>query len=1004
MKNAQKKYLETRFDGARALRRTSLSLAVGLLISAAAYGQSAEGSVYGRAKASTPVTLTSVDTGVSRQVQTDASGNFNLAKLPPGLYTITSGGITQEVAVAIGSNTRVEIGSGTTLQQVQVTGSRIRSVIDVASVESNTVFTQEQLQNLPVPRNVNAVALLAPGVVQGDDGLGAGGIPSFGGASVAENGYYINGFDVTNIRNFLSFANLPFDAISQQQIKTGGYGAEYGRSLGGVISLVTKRGTNEWKGGVSTYWEPAGLRSKGQNVKDNEPEAAGTGFTLFQKDDTRSRFSTNVYAGGPLIKDKLFFFGLIEGINNTATDYKENQATFTTSKKPTGMIKLDFTPTGTHRLELTAINNKREIGIEDYKNATRYSTSKDGVAAISTQTAGGDVLIGKYTGYLTDNLTVSALWGQVNEQLPRTTGARTAASACPVVYVLPGTSYAGCWAEPFPGGGGRDPNAPVTDDDVRKAFRFDIDYAIGKHTIRAGIDRQTFNSSEAGGSSFSGSLYYRDFLAGPAGTVNGVVGAVAPGGVYTRLRVRGATSGIYAVENNAVYLEDSWRVTKNVLLYGGLRWESFNNKNGDGVSFVKADNLLAPRVGASWDVNGDSSLKVYGNAGRYYIPVASNTNIRATRAEPYTQSFYAFSGRDPVTGVPLNQQQIGATQVLQDASLPLPATIADTKLKPMSQDEFILGFQKAFAKGWTGGVKYTHRKINNGMDDWCDPSSVGKWAKANGMPNFDYQTMAHCQLVNPGRDVTLNLDVNNNGVLVPVTIPAAATGLALYTRTYNAMELSFDRAFDGKWGLAGSYTYSQSKGTAEGYVNSTINQEDAGVSQDFDFGTFSHGANGLLPNDRTHAIKVFGTLGITDTFRMGMNLNSTSGRPKSRIGFVPGNTPGDATLYQTASTYYYLNAQGVTVLGQRGTEGRTPWSHTVDLQFAYTPKIGKEKLTLQMDVFNLFNFKRPTELSEINDHSRDTTDPVPGRLSMNYGNPTSYQTPRTVRLTARYEF
>jgi hypothetical protein len=132
-----------------------------------------------------------------------------------------------------------------------VSANRGRSIIDVRSVESNTVFTQEQIRNLPVARDVNSVALLAPGVVKGDAGLGAGGIPSFGGASVAENGYYINGFDVTNIRNFLSYADLPFDAIGEQQIKTGGYGVEYGRSLGGVISLSTKRGTNEWKGGTS---------------------------------------------------------------------------------------------------------------------------------------------------------------------------------------------------------------------------------------------------------------------------------------------------------------------------------------------------------------------------------------------------------------------------------------------------------------------------------------------------------------------------------------------------------------------------------------------------------------------------------------------------------------------------------------------------------------------------------------------------------------------------------
>ena len=1003
MKHAFKTPTQRRFAGARTLRRTSLSLAVGFMISSVAYAQSSEGSIYGQSKASTAVSITSLDNGSTRTVQADASGNFSLAKMAPGRYTITSNGVTREITVAIGSGTKVVLDGTQTLEQVEVTGRRSRSAIDVQSVESNTVFTQEQLQALPVPRNVNSVALLAAGVVKGDAGLGDGGIPSFGGASVAENGYYINGFDVTNIRNFLSYANLPFDAISEQQIKTGGYGAEYGRSLGGVISLVTKRGTNEWKGGASVYWEPSAMRAKGKNVTDNEPEAAGLGYTLFAADDTRNRFSTNVYAGGPLIKDKLFFFGLIEGINNTSTDYKENQATVTTSKKPTGMIKLDFTPTDAHRFELTAINNKREVGIEDYKNAKSYNTSLDGAAAISTQTSGGDVLIAKYTGYLTDNLTVSALWGRVNEQLPLTTGARTAASACPTVFVLPGTTYAGCWAEPFPGGGGRDPKAPPTDDDVRNAFRFDVDYALGNHTIRAGIDSQKFTSSEAGGSPFDGGQYFREFRAN--GT-NSIAGVVLPAGtLYQRLRESNNTSGVYGVENKAYYIEDSWRIQKNILLYGGLRWESFNNMNGDGDSFVKKDNLLAPRVGFSWDMNGDSTMKVYGNAGRYYIPVASNTNIRATRGEYVAESFYTFSGRDPVTAKPLNLVQIGKSRVTTDGSLALPSTIADIELAPMSQDEYILGFQKALAKGWTGGLKYTHRVINNGMDDWCDHASVGKYLNANGYPKFDDSKMASCVLINPGRDVTLNLDLQNDGKLVPFTIPATVTGIKEYTRKYDSLELSFERAFDGKWGMAGSYTYSQSKGTAEGYVNSTIDQEDAGVSQDFDFGAFTDGSDGLLPNDRTHQVKLFGTYGLTENFRIGANLNSTSGSPMSRIGYVPSTTPGGAASYGTASTYYYLNAQGVTVLGQRGTEGRTPWTHTLDMQAAYTHKMGKAKATFQADVFNIFNIQEATEFNQTNDYSRaSTTVGTPGRLSKNYGNPTSFQSPRSVRLTARYEF
>lgn len=993
--------------GAKVLRPTALAMAIGVFMASTALAQSSEGAIYGVGKAGTAVTVTSMETGQTRQVQTDSTGNFSLAKMAPGRYKISAGGVTQEVTVSIGSNTTVDLNASQQLQAVTVTGSRVRSAIDVRSVESNTVFTQDQIQELPVSRNVNAVALLAPGVVKGDAGLGSGDLPSFGGASVAENGYYLNGFDVTNIRNFLSYADLPFDAIAEQQIKTGGYGAEYGRSLGGVISLATKRGTNEWKGGVSAYWTPSALRSKGQNILDKEPEAAGVGYFMFAKDDTASSFSTNVYAGGPLIKDKLFVFGLVEKPKYQTNNFQTNISTKTSSDKPNGMLKIDFTPNENHRFELTSINNKSSVDIFDYTNATQYSTTNDGVPRVSQQTAGGTVSIGKWTGYLTDNLTVSALAGRIYEQMPKTTGDRTLGEACPVVYVLPGVTYAGCWIEPFPSLGGRDANAPPVDYDIRQAARFDVDYKLGSHTIRFGIDNQTFTSAEAGGSVFSGGHYYRDFISA-SGTVAGVANAVPPGGTYVRDRVYVSTSGKFVVKNTAKYIEDSWRINKNVMLYGGLRWESFDNRNSDGDSFVKADNLLAPRAGVSWDVNGDSSLKVYGNAGRYYIPVASNTNIRATRSEIYTEQFFSFNGRDPVTAAPLNLVPITGVNVLSGGGVPLPSTIADMNLSPMSQDEYIVGFQKAIAKGLTVGLKLTRRTINNGMDDWCDPASAGAWMNANGYPSFDYHTMAGCMMINPGRDVTLMMDAQNDGNLVPITIPASAIGLDAYTRKYNALEFSFNRAFDGKWGLAGSYTLSASKGTAEGYVNSTINQDDAGVSQDFDFGVFDDGAYGYLPNDRRHQIKLFGTIGLNDNWRLGLNFNAQSGRPKSRIGFVPSDTPGDATLYTTASTYYYLNSAGETVLGQRGNAGRTPWTNSIDVQAAYTKKMGgNNKLTLQMDVFNIFNNQKPTELYEINDFSRADSKVGQGsanRLNLNYGSPTSFQSPRAFRFTARYEF
>lgn len=231
------------------------AIAVGMLISSVAVAQSSEGSIYGRGKPGDKITITSIENGATRQITVDANGTYTAAKLQPGSYRVEGDGITRDVNVAIGSGTAVDLAVDN-VSRVVVKG--VRSVIDVSSVESNTVFTAEQMAALPVARDANSFALLAPGVIKGDADLGVGGLPSFGGSSVAENGYYINGFDVTNIRNFLSYANLPFDAIGAQQVKSGGYGAEFGRSLGGVVSLVTKRGTNTWKGGASVYWEPAG--------------------------------------------------------------------------------------------------------------------------------------------------------------------------------------------------------------------------------------------------------------------------------------------------------------------------------------------------------------------------------------------------------------------------------------------------------------------------------------------------------------------------------------------------------------------------------------------------------------------------------------------------------------------------------------------------------------------------------------------------------------------------
>jgi hypothetical protein len=1000
--------------------RSAMAVAVSMCFAGIAYAQSADGSIFGRTTSKAQVTVVNLENGASRVIQAENDGGFAFSKMQPGRYSITAGGKTREINVAIGSGTEVKFDDVAT---VTVTGSRTRSAIDVSSTETNAVFTLSEIQALPVGRNPTAVAMLAPTAVQGDTGFGN--LASIGGASVAENGYYINGFDVTNIRNFTAYANLPFDAIEQQQIKTGGYGAEYGRSLGGVVSMSTKRGTNTWKGGVSMYWSPDFLRASGQNVLDKEPTRAGA-YTVFSKASNNNSFTYNIYEGGPIIKDKLFVFGLLEGRKNSNDSFGSDTSFRGEDSTPNGVIKVDFLPSDAHRIEFTGISNKDTRTLLDYKNdpANHYDTKHNGSAARSEFKSGGDVELLKYTGYFTDNLTISAQLGRVYDLTGVTTGARQAGLDCPVVFNVGATQALGCWVPPFPSVGGRDPAAPV-DSDLRKSGRFDIEYTFGSHNIRGGYDGQKFYSAQAGGSTYTGGAYWRYFVS-TDGKVNGVANAVAPGAQYVRKRYSLSTSGQYEVDNSAMYIEDNWNVTKNVLLYGGLRTESFNNKNGDGVSFVKADNLVAPRLGASWNVHGDSTLKVYANAGRYYIPVASNTNIRATRGEASATEYYTFTGMDPRTAAPtgLGSSMIGIPQVVGDGSLPNPGTVADTQLKPMSQDEYILGFQQAISKSLSYGVKYAHRKVNNGMDDYCEATGIAKWAKDKGYNNFDYSSLAQCMLMNPGNDLHLNVDLNNDGKLVNSVIPASYLGLARYTRTYEALELSLERPFDGKWGLQGSYTYSKNKGSAEGYVQSNLDQADAGVTQDFDFGSFTNGANGYLPNDRTHVFKLFGNYSLNESFRVGFNAVVASGRPTSCIGFVPESvsdyfgpsstpakpsTTGGSGAYTSASSYYCLNSQGVSVLTQRGTGPRTPWTRNFDIQAAYMLKLpNANKVTLALDIFNIFNTQTVTEWNEVRDYSRGATNGAtlehPGQVNMNYRNPTSFMSPRSARITARYEF
>jgi len=216
-----------RFQQHRMLKRTALAVVLSACIGAA-FAQSTSGEILGSASAAEKVQIKNLTTGNVREVSAGADGRFRVSSLPTGEYEVTSSEGTTKVRVIAGqaatanfSAGRAGDGATSSLDRITVLGQGPNQ-IDLSSVETRTTFTAEQLNTLPVGRDVTSISLLTPGTVAASGYFGPA---SFGGASAAENSYYVNGFNVTNLYDSLSFSEVPFQAIDQLDIQTGGYGA-----------------------------------------------------------------------------------------------------------------------------------------------------------------------------------------------------------------------------------------------------------------------------------------------------------------------------------------------------------------------------------------------------------------------------------------------------------------------------------------------------------------------------------------------------------------------------------------------------------------------------------------------------------------------------------------------------------------------------------------------------------------------------------------------------------
>ncbi|WP_210431742.1 TonB-dependent receptor [Iodidimonas gelatinilytica] len=975
------------------------------------------------------VTISNDQTGFDSTSTTDAEGRFNFARLPIAQYKVVVDAPfgedpSDEIRIPAGSVQRLNFTVATSeveaagLEEIIVVGTRATSSRkDFLGQEGGIVVnTDDLVARVPLQRTVSDIALLAPGASSGDSAFGNQ--PSLAGSSVAENLFYVNGYNATDTRDFIGLMNtIPFEFFQQVDIKTTGFQAEFGRTTGSVVNLVTRKGTNDFHVGANAFYTPEGLRS---NSKKRDTTDG------FRSSDKLTETEINTWISGPLIKDRLWFYGLVSFRDNDLEDFSNSAFTDRKDDDPVWGINidgilLDNDMFGYHTFTYTHIDDKRDI-VDSIQPFDRDTGTIDREADTVTQTfeRGGTTDILKYTGVIRDWLSISGLFGESDSRgrdlsnvsdIPQINDLRSGTN---IVTGNTGGSI-----------------VDAINNDNRRMWRADADITVndffGDHQFRIGFDREVRKSAEQ--TSFSGGFRYVVFADGSGlGRFDANGDGISDTGVdlsapVIRQDFR-TTGGSFESVLKGYYIQDRWQTPiENLTLNVGFRLEDQTSKNVNGEPFAEFNGGFDFRTGFTYELDEGRS-RVYGFVGKTHFAIANNTNIRLAGEEIFNEDFFRLVSDtiDPANVDAAIGEFIGRDIVSPPGVQPA-STLVDKDLENQRQIEYSLGYDFSVGSNWTFGVRGVYRDLGQGLEDGSMDAGFRQFAADNGL-DVDaaaaaftgFQTFA---LFNPGSDVTLDVrtdlapadmvaflggDADGDG-LVEATLTAEQIGVPKISRKYKALELTWERAFVDGWSFQGSYVLARSSGNTEGGVKSDNGQGDTGLTQDFDTTGLTDGAKGRLPNDRRHTIKAFGSYAATEQLTFGANLTVQSGRGFGCQGVHP--TDGIAAQFGAASFFCKLdennrpNADVESRLTPRGSVLESGWTKQLDVSAVFKPDVdflpNGVAPEFRIDVFNIFDSNDVTDLQEFGEFDS-------GQVRSTFGDPTGFIQARTVRLSARIEF
>jgi hypothetical protein len=660
------------------------------------------------------VSVTSPALQGERSTKSDVNGAYALPNLPPGGYTIT---ISRSGLASLERTATIPLGGTATVDATLALATVSESVVvqgvippPVTDIQTSENIQASEINVLPMGRTPYLVTELMPGVTTNTPNANQ---VTISGGFAYDNVFLIDGVDVND--NLLGSSNDLFieDAIGEVQVLTSGVSAEYGRFSGGVVNIITKSGGNMFSGGYRTNftrpsWTKETPFEAANGIERGKPTTANPFIT-----NKLSTF-TELTGGGPVVRDRLWFFGAGRFENSstqgtlqaTAIPYTKTNHSKRYEVKATGALKSGQSLQGTY------IDNRVHRA-----NEPVLSFSIDTSTFISPSTPNRLAVV-SYTGALSPRLLATAQYSQRHFKTQGVGGTATAIVDSPFL-TRSGTQY--------------QYNAPLFDasDPEQRNNRqltasltyFLSDKKFGSHELKGGFEDFADTRVGANSQTSTGYLFTTNFKVDAGGapvldSAGRLIPVFTPGTsrLASWLPSRGAEFNMTTL---SAYVQDRFVATPHLTLNLGMRYEHIRSDATAGGSTNIRNNRVVPRLGASYDLNGDGKMVFQGSYSRYSgkyndQQFSKNTLVGNSNRYGFAYSGPAGEGRDFAAGFdPANYA--GAAYL---ATFPNINIKFDPKLSSPMTDEFTLGAGRAFAKRDYAKVVYVQRKVSNFVEDY----------------------------------------------------------------------------------------------------------------------------------------------------------------------------------------------------------------------------------------------------------------------------------------------